>query len=59
LPITGYVDSEHGSIPGNVLKSGFSFAGWFTEPDFGVESFYEGQFFPSTDLILYANWVDD
>jgi len=59
LPITGYVDSEHGSIPGNVLKSGFSFAGWFTEPDFSVESFYEGQFFPSTDLILYANWVDD
>ena len=54
-PITGNVGSEL-KLPAP-LRKGYKFEGWYVYPE--IQWRYTDEFFPYTNLTLYANWEQD
>ncbi|XFA99121.1 leucine-rich repeat protein [Candidatus Izemoplasma sp. B36] len=54
------ITQETGSViiyPENPVKEGYTFDGWFTEPE--LINGYQADFMPNEDLTLYASWIEN
>ncbi len=46
-------------VDDNIVRSSYTFVGWYTTSTFDVGSEYKENIFPRSDTVLYAKWIVD
>lgn len=56
VPDASLVMGETITLPGDPVRTGFVFRGWFSNPEGSGSAFADGSSMPAADLTLYAVW---
>ena len=57
--VTSYTFGNGATLPTDVTRTGFSFGGWFAEPDFSGDRVYDIAPDTTGDKIFYAKWTNE